>query len=155
MLQFLSLLEILEELFKFSVLLISFMNFEPLASSWPLWHDKTNLHEKANNKVWIWQAFWFLRNRSTLSLSSLCPTYLPSEGDLVRYFSNLEIPFINEDLFSWNWPNGSREEDFWNTQSLFYSFLLTGISLFKWIWPFDLTIHLNKLESHFPKDALC
>ena len=43
--------------------------------------------------------------------------------------------------FSWNWPNGFREEDFLNC---YYLPLKKGWALY-----------LNKLESPSPKDALC
>ena len=44
--------------------------------------------------------------------------------------------------FGWNWPSGSREEDFFLFRK--YHYLENGGG-----------IHLNKVESHFPKNDLC
>ena len=51
--------------------------------------------------------------------------------------------------FGWNWPSGSGEEDFLNFVNVF--------SLFRNYLPLEIggTLHLNKLESSSPKDALC
>ena len=45
--------------------------------------------------------------------------------------------------FDWNWSNGSREEDFKISSMLFHLPLEKRV------------LHLNKLESPSPKDALC
>ena len=51
--------------------------------------------------------------------------------------------------FGWNWPSGSGEEDFLNFINVFYLFY-NYLSLEK-----VRALHLNKLESPSPKDALC
>ena len=50
--------------------------------------------------------------------------------------------------FGWNWLNGSGEEDFFNFVNVF-SLFLNYLLLEK-----DGPLHLNKLESPSPKDAL-
>ena len=52
-------------------------------------------------------------------------------------------------LFGWNWPSGTVEEDFFYSVNVF--------SLFRHYLPLkkDRALHLNKLESPSPKDALC
>ena len=49
----------------------------------------------------------------------------------------------------WNWPSGSREENFLNFVNVF--------SLFRYYFPLKkgAALHMNKLESPSPKDALC
>ena len=51
--------------------------------------------------------------------------------------------------FDRNWPSGSGEEDFFDFLNVF--------SLFRNYLPFekDMALHLKKLESSSPKDALC
>ena len=51
--------------------------------------------------------------------------------------------------FGWNWLSGSGEEDFFNFVNVF--------SLFRYYLPLEKggALHLNKLESPLPKDALC
>ena len=51
--------------------------------------------------------------------------------------------------FGWNWPSGSGEEDFLISSMYF--------SLFRYYLPLEKgrALHLNKLESPSPKNALC
>ena len=51
--------------------------------------------------------------------------------------------------FGWNWPSGFGEEDFFNFVNVF--------SIFRNYFPLEKgrALHLNKLESPSPKDALC
>ena len=51
--------------------------------------------------------------------------------------------------FGWNWLSGSGEENFFNFVNVF--------SLFRNYLPLEKSgaLHLNKLESPLPKDALC
>ena len=51
--------------------------------------------------------------------------------------------------FGWNWPSGSGQEDFLN--------FLNAFSLFLNYLPLEKigALHLNKIESPLPKDALC
>ena len=46
--------------------------------------------------------------------------------------------------FGWNWPSGSWEEDFY----------ISSIHNYR-LFEKEMVLHLNKLDSHSPKDALC
>ena len=66
-------------------------------------------------------------------------------------FEQTWIPFIPRMLyakFGWNWSSGSRGEDF---------FFVNVFSLFRNYLPLEMggALHLNKLWSPLPKDALC
>ena len=52
------------------------------------------------------------------------------------------------DKFGWNWPSGSGEDFF---------YIVNAISQFPNYLPLEkgVDLHLNKLESPLPKDALC
>ena len=82
---------------------------------------------------------------------SLFCNYLPFEKGSAFIWTNL-IPLHPGMLcakFGWNWPSGSGEEDFLNFVNLFLLFR-NYLPLEK-----DGALHLNKLESLSPKDALC
>ena len=51
--------------------------------------------------------------------------------------------------FGWNWPSGSGE-DFSNSSMYFNYFVITYLPLVR-----GLALHLNKLESPLPRNALC
>ena len=58
-------------------------------------------------------------------------------------------PRIHCAMFGWNWPGRSGEDNFFNFGNVF--------SLFRNYLPFekDVALHMVKLESPSPKDALC
>ena len=58
-------------------------------------------------------------------------------------------PRMHSAKFGWNWPSGSGEEDY-KISSMYYQLFSNYLSLEK-----GRALHLNKLESPLPKDALC
>ena len=70
-------------------------------------------------------------------------------GPLIWTNLNPLHPRMLCDKFGWNWPSGSEEEDF--------LYFVNVFSLFRNYLPLekDSALHLNKLESPSPKNALC
>ena len=107
-------------------------------------------------QVWLKLAQWFWRRRffNFVNVFSIFRNYLPLEKGWAIYLDNLisPHPLMLCAKFGWNWLSGSGEEDF-----LISSMFFSTISYICNYPPLEKggALHLNKLKSPSPKDALC
>ena len=96
--------------------------------------------------VWLKLAQWFWRKRF-LNFINLFSHF--REGSIIWINLKSLHPGILCAQFAWSWPSGSGKEDLFNFVSVFL--------LFRNYLPLEKggALHLNKLESSSPKDALC
>ena len=103
-------------------------------------------------QVWLKLAEWFLRRFfNFLNIFALFHNYPPIEKGRALHLNKIESPSPKDGCakFGLNWLSGSGEEDFFNFVNVF--------SLFRNYLPLEKggALHLNKLGSSLPKDALC
>ena len=96
---------------------------------------------------WFWRRGFFNLDNVFFAISY----YLPLEKGRALFWTNLNPlhPRMHCAKIVWNWLSGSGEEDF--------IFSTMYFSLFRNYLPLEKggALHLNKLESPSPKDALC
>ena len=105
-------------------------------------------------QVWLKLAQWFWRRRflNFLNVFSLFRNYLPLEKGGALHLNKLESLFTQGCFVTSlveNSPKGSGEEDFL-ISSMYIRYFKNYLPLEK-----GGVLHLNKLESSLPKDALC
>ena len=109
--------------------------------------------ENAMCQVWLKLAQWILKR--FFKISSTYVRYFEIISPLERVGSFIWItlnPLYPRMLcteFGWNWPRVSGKEDFLNFVNVF-SLIFNYLPLEK-----DRALHLNKFESHIPKNAMC
>ena len=95
--------------------------------------------------------FWRRGFFNFVDVFSLFRNYLPLEKRGTLHLNKLESlhPRMLFAKFGWNWPSGSGDKRFLNFVDVF--------SLFRNYLPLEKggALHLNKLESPSPKNALC
>ena len=116
-----------------------------------IWFCKKQFKPVQNNKH-FWEKLWLYqmeRKKKTLSFSFLKIEWsLFVKPFICKTLSPLH-PRMLYAKFGWNWPNGSGEEDFYIFVNVF-SLFCNNLPLQK-----GGALHLYKLESPSPKDALC
>ena len=91
--------------------------------------------------VWLKLAQWFWRRRflKIVNVFSLFRNYFPLEKRRAIHLKNLNSLHLRMIYakFGWNWPSGSREEDFLNLSMYFCNFVILSpwkkAELFIWI----------------------
>ena len=104
-------------------------------------------HRKLKNETRI-KANINIKNKEDRNKILNKKTWIPfTQGNFVP--SLVEIGPLLCAKFGWNWPSGSGDEDF-KISSMYFRYLCNYV-------PFEKggALHLNKLESPSPKDALC
>ena len=144
-----------EDFLNFVNLFSLFLNYLPLEKGGALHLNKLKSPspKDALCQVWLNLAYWFWRRRlfNFVNVFSLFRNYLPLEKGRALHFNKTESPSPKDDLCQiWlklaHWFRRRRFFNFVNVFSLFHNYfpLKKGRALY-----------LNKLESSWPKDALC
>ena len=131
-----------------------FLNYLSLEKGWALQLKKLKFPSPKDDlcQVWLKLAQWFWRRRFLNFVKYLSYFIIISPwkrvGPIIWTNLNPLHPRMLCATFGWNWLSGTGEEDFLNFVNVF--------SLFRNYLPLEKgrAIHLNKLESPLPKDAL-
>ena len=125
-----------------------------------IWTNLNSLHQRmlCAKFGWNWlsgsgEEDFLISSMFFFAISYIC-NYLPLEKSGALHLNKLEslFPRMLCAKFGWNWPSGSREEDFLISSMFFYAILYICNYL-----PLEKSgaLYLNKLEFPLPKDALC
>ena len=120
---------------------------------WKVYKLESPSPKDALCQVWLKMAQWFWRRRflNFINVFSLFRNYLPLEKGGVLHLNKRESP-SPKDALSQVWLKLAQ----WFWRRRFLNFV-NVFSLFPNYLPFEKggALHLNKLESPLPKDALC
>ena len=143
-----------KNIFNFVNVFSPFRNYLPFENGWVLYLNKIEFPSPkyALCQVWSKLVQWFWRRFfNFVNVFSPFRNYLPLEKSGALHLNKIESTSAKNALCQ-VWLKLAQ----WFWRRRFYNFVIV-FSLFRNYLPFekDMALHLNKLESPSPKDALC